>query len=222
MKTTIIATIIGGIFGLAAAIISGIFLVMSSSPKGATPPIASSGSSSAQASSLPPGTANSPSYSNPSSPESTPPQAVPQPTPISGTPAIPVLKPIISQPGWTLAWHQKVSIGSEGIIFGISAPDTGDGSNYDLQYVPGNGNAWNCGRYVEDFDYWSHSYPPGPATINGVSENMMGCALGQAHVGDREFVTLSTVGFVNRIAYMQIAETGAGGVVADIWTWNKA
>ena len=69
------------------------------------------------------------------------------------------------------------------------------------------------GIVVIMFDYfssWSHSYSPGPATINGISENMVGCALGQAHVGDRESATLDTVGFVNRIVYMQIVGRSFG------------
>ena len=98
----------------------------------------------------------------------------------------------------------------------------GDGNDYDLQYLSGDDNAWNCGHYVDYFSPWSHNYSPGPAMINGVSENMLGCALGQAHVGDREFATLDTVGFVNRIVYMQIVGTKSGSVITEAWVWNKA
>ena len=162
---------------------------------------------------------------SPSSPPtetiSSPPQTALQPSPSPSVPAIPLLKPIISQPGWTLAWHQRTSIGPQGIIFGMSGPDVGDGASYDLQYIAGNGNAWNCGRYVNYFSPWSYHYPPGPATLNGVSENLAGCALGQAHVGDRDYAILDTVGFTNRIVYMQVVGVGPESIVADTWVWNK-
>jgi hypothetical protein len=58
--------------------------------------------------------------------------------------------------------------------------------------------------------------------MNGISENQVSCALGQAHVGDREFAVLDPGGFANRIVYMQIVGTGPGGVVAETWVWNKA
>jgi hypothetical protein len=103
----------------------------------------------------------------------------------------------------------------------MSGPDVGDGASYDLQYISGNGNAWNCGRYVSYFSPWSYSYSPGPATLNGVSENQAGCALGQAHVGDRDYAILDTVGFTNRIVYMQVVGVGPGSIVADTWVWNK-
>jgi|SRR5215469_17245442 len=168
------------------------------------------------------------STSTPDIPVSTPPQVAPQSSPKPVTSAIPILSPIINQPGWTLAWHQKVSIDPEGIIFGSSGPYIGNGSNsnYDLQYVPddGNGNAWSCGGYAHNLDSWSYSYRPGPATIIGLVGIRANCASGQIHVGDRYFLTLSISGggvTINRIAYMQITGTGPGSIVAETWVWNS-
>lgn len=155
---------------------------------------------------------------------STPPQAVPQPTPTSGQPPIPLLRPVLSQPGWTLAWHQRVYIGPQGITFGGSAPDIGDGSNYDLHYVPGTDTGWGCGGQVVAFSSWPYKYSPGPATINGISGSSTGCDVGgmQVHIGDRLYGTLTTWVSVDRIAYMQIVGKEAGNIVAETWVWNKA
>jgi hypothetical protein len=157
---------------------------------------------------------------------STLPHATTQPNPTSGAPAVPLLTPVISQPGWTLAWHQKVSIGAQGMILGTSGPDMGDGSNYDLQYVPGSNTGWGDGGNVADFDYWSYNYSPGPATIHGVTGNSTGGSApgSQAHLGDRLYVTLWENGSiqVNRIAYMQVVAIGTGYVIADMWVWNAS
>ena len=121
---------------------------------------------------------------------------VPRPNSKPTTISIPLLRPIISQPGWALAWHQTASIGPQGITFGSSDPQTGDGSNYDLQYVPGNDSGWGYNGYVDAFSYWPYTYAPGPAIINGISGTSTGgdVAGTQAHVGDRLYVTLSTPG----------------------------
>ena len=101
----------------------------------------------------------------------------------------------------------------------------GDGSNYDLQYVPGSNNGWGYGGYVDAFEYWLYNYSPGPATIDGISGSSTGgnVAGSQAHVGDRQYVTLATQGLqVNRIAYMQVVGVEAGNIVADMWVWNAS
>src|SRR5215831_5225661 len=64
-------------------------------------------------------------------PASTPPQTTPQSNPKPRVPTIPLLRPIINQPGWALAWHQKISIDPQGIILGSSGPQTGDGNKFD-------------------------------------------------------------------------------------------
>jgi hypothetical protein len=168
-----------------------------------------------------------PTATNPNpSPQSTPSQTAkqPSPEPTTTTPVIPLLRPIINQSGWTLAWHQHVLIGPQGIIFGFSGPQASDGSNYDLQYVPGSDNGWGYGGFVDAFNPWSYNYSPGPATINGISGTSTGSDVAgmEAHVGDRLYVTRSTAFRVDRIAYMQIVGVGRGGVVADIWTWNAS
>ena len=159
--------------------------------------------------------------SSPPASSPTPPQAAPQPSPTLTIPAIRLLRPV-SQPGWVLAWHQKVSIGPQGITLGISGPQIDNGSNYDLQYVPGNGNGWE--GYSIDiyaFDYWPYKYRPGPATISGTENSAGGGVTGtQAHVGDREYVTfLTSGGTVGKVAYMQIVGIGKGSIVADMWVW---
>lgn len=155
--------------------------------------------------------------------------ATPQTTPQSNlkpTPhAIPLLSPIINQHGWALAWHQNVSIDPQGIILGSSGPQIGDGNEYDLQYISGNDNGWDCRGSVNVLDYWSYTSRPGPATINGIVGNWIGCARGkQAHVGDRMYVTIATGGRfnANRIAYMQVVRVDSGDIVADMWVWNAS
>ena len=105
----------------------------------------------------------------------------------------------------------------------VGAETVGDGSGYDLQYLPGGGiGYWGCGHYVEVLNYWSYAYRPGPATIDGVSKTMEGCYLNRmANVGDRVFVAISTNGFTDRIVYMQIVAADPRGITADAWEWNK-
>src|SRR5690348_9372722 len=82
--------------------------------------------------STPLGSTSPPRVSGSTSPQ-TAPQSNAKPTPR----AIPLLIPIINQPGWALAWHQNVSIDPQGIILGAAGPQIGDGNEYDLQYIPG-------------------------------------------------------------------------------------
>jgi hypothetical protein len=150
--------------------------------------------------------------------------APPPPSPIP-TPTPSLLRPIISQPGWALAWYRKVSIGPEGIRIGISGPQTGDGSNYDLQYAPGGDKGWGYDGYVDAFNSWPYTYSPGPARIDGISGTSTGSNVvgTQANVGDRLYITLATQGLsVDRIAYMQVVGSSPGNIVADMWVWNAS
>jgi hypothetical protein len=150
------------------------------------------------------------------------PSAPPPPAPSPAT--VSILMPIVNQVGWTLAWHENVSIGPQGIILGGSGPQVSDGRNFDMQYVPGDGNGWNDN--VNTFDYWQDPYRPGPATIYGIFmsrgnsyDNVAGM---QAHTGDRLYSILDVAGRPNRIAYMQIVGMKAGSITADIWLWNAS
>lgn len=208
----VIVGIITGIVGLSSNN-SNSYNSASSSP--ASPTAAASTSPTAAASIEPTG--------HPTlSPTPTPPQPNPEPT----IPSIPILRPIINQPGWTLAWHQRVPIGPQGVVLGSSGPQASDGNgdDYDLQYVPGSDNGWGYGGYVDAFNSWSHNYAPGPATINGISGTSTGSDVTgtEAHVGDRLYVTRAYAFQVDRIAYMQIVRVGRGSVVADIWVWNAS
>jgi hypothetical protein len=156
---------------------------------------------------------------------STPPETAPQPNPKPTPRAIPLLTPIIKQSGWTLAWHQNISIDPQGIILGAAGPQVGDGNEFDLQYIPGSGNDWDCRGSVKVFDYWSYTGRPGPATINGIVGNWTGCERGKrAYVGDRIYVTIATDGRfnANRIAYMQVVRVDSEDIVVDMWVWNAS
>jgi hypothetical protein len=155
----------------------------------------------------------------PSLPQTSP-RSSPKPTPR----AIPLLRPVINQPGWALGWHQNISIDPQGIIVGPAGPQTGDGNAFDLQYIPGSGNGWDCRGWVSDLDYWSYNYAPGPATINGIAGDWKGCSRNQADVGDRMYVTIATDGRFNsnRIAYLQVVRVDPGDIVVDMWVWNAS
>lgn len=104
----------------------------------------------------------------------------------------------------------------------MSGPYPGDGTTYDLQYLPGSEFVhWSTGHYLVVFSYWSYHYRPGPATIDGISETMEGSDVSDiAHVGDRMFAARS-VGHVNRVIYMQVVGVTPGSIVADTWVWDK-
>jgi hypothetical protein len=144
-------------------------------------------------------------------------------------PAIPILAPKLGQPGWTLAWHQDVSIGPQGIIFGPSGYQVGNGSSFNLQYLPGSddGDGWQFGNNSGALTMakWTVTYAPDPGTINGISQNSgSGCdeCGQQVNAGDRWYITLDTdqKDSTNMIAYMQVIKVGQESVVADIWTWT--
>ena len=151
---------------------------------------------------------------SPSTSPSTP-SSPPQPSP---TPTMPLLKPIVNETGWVLAWHTDVSIGPQGIILGTSRPEPSNGKSFDLQYVPG-GSGWNDNGC---FDYWQKPYRPGPAIISGLTDNGCNNDVGgtQAHVGDHLYTELGDGAGASRIAYMQVVAVRAANVVVDIWVWN--
>jgi hypothetical protein len=98
----------------------------------------------------------------------------------------------------------------------------GDGSNFDLQYVPGSRNAWSSNNGLH---YWLNKYAPGPATINGIAGSSSNDvpAGPQAHIGDRLYDVLNTEGNgIDIIAYMQVLEVTTENVVVDMWLWNAS
>jgi hypothetical protein len=153
----------------------------------------------------------------------TPAQAASQPSPSQESSTASILKPIITQPGWALEWHRDVSIGPQGVILSNSGARPSNGSNYDLQYLPGNGNGWN--NNVSYSDYWSHQFKFGPANIVGIIggsgeyDNVAGT---QASVGDRLWTASTGDNGIDRITYMQVIGVGAENVVVDMWVWQPA
>lgn len=149
-------------------------------------------------------------------------QASPQPGPTITPLTISLMKPIVSQSGWALAWHTNVSIGPQGVIVGNSGPQAGDGNNYDIQYLPGDGNGWNDS--TDCFNYWLNHYRPGPATIDGIisnecNDNVAGT---QAHIGDRLYIGLGDGNGIDRIGYMQVVGMAGANVIVDMWVWNAS
>ena len=146
-------------------------------------------------------------------------QAQQNPSPTQS--AIPILAPK-NQPGWTLAWHGPETIGPQGIILALTGPQVSNGSNFNIQYVPGSGNGWVTGGNWGDFGYWENNYAPGPATINGIvqsGDDRTDPRDQQAQIGDRLMYESSDKTIVS---YMQITETPAGDVIADMWLWDKS
>lgn len=143
-----------------------------------------------------------------------------QPNPQPTNSAVPVLAPK-NQPGWTLAWHDTEAIGPQGVIIARTGPQVGNGSNFDLQYIPGSGAGWITSGTSGDFGYWDNNYRPGPATINGIvvsGDDNTEPGGKQARLGDRLIYENSED---NIVAYMQVTSTPAGDVVTDMWLWNK-
>jgi hypothetical protein len=148
--------------------------------------------------------------------QSTPPSSagIPRPSTI-----IPVLVPV-NQQGWTLDWRQHVLIESQGIIVTAVGPQAGNGSNFDIQYVPDDG--WHAGNNTGEMDNWPRTTPPGPASINGFI--MAGAATSApqgsiAHPGD-------TIDWINQdsnmIGYIDVTGLNASGVEVDMWVWSKS
>jgi len=209
------AAIIGGLFALAAAIIGGIFQLASRGDGNNASPAAIS-SPKAQVSSAP---ATRRSASSP------PPEATPQPIPSGSPPSpttaptnVPVLTPT-EQSGWILDWHQQVSIESQGIIVTHAGPQAGNGSNFDIQYVPGDG--WAASNDTQEMDDWPSTIRPGPATIVGFIMAGAPSSAPQgaiAHIGDTiDWISQSN----NVVGYMDVTGLDAGGVEVDMWVWTK-
>lgn len=160
-------------------------------------------------------------------------QAPPSATPVNATPTpnvpmahVAVMVPITNQPGWTLTWHGPLSIGPQGrMLTNVDpnvGPQMGDGSNFDIQYVPGSGTGtgWAPSNALS---YWAKPYRPGPATINGIWQNSISDATGaQANDGDLIYEVINTSGNgVDVIAYMQVVAVHVGSVTVDMWIWNR-
>jgi hypothetical protein len=143
--------------------------------------------------------------------------------------SIPLMVPILSQPGWNLVWRGQKSIGPQGVIFSevnpISGPETGNGGEFNLQYVaPGSGSGW--GSNLNYLYYWTNSYRPGPGTIAGILQNQDfsgdNPAGMLAHVGDRLFAAMDTEAEGFNIAFfMQVIKVEQDSVLVDMWVWNS-
>jgi hypothetical protein len=144
--------------------------------------------------------------------------------------AVPLMTPIISQPGWMLVWSGQTSIGPQGIIFSqvnpTTGPETGTGGEFDLQYIAsGSGSGW--GSNLNYLYYWTNTYRPGPAIIAGLlngnnfsGENPAGML---AHVGNRLYAAMDTEAEGFNIAfYMQVIGVGEESVLVKLWIWNSA
>jgi hypothetical protein len=144
-------------------------------------------------------------------------QSNPQPQPTGST--IPILAPK-NQPGWSLVWDGTEYIGPQGIIVAQTGSQVGNGSNFNIQYVPGSG--WGVGGSWGDFAYWDYNYRPGPATINGIAlaNDDHTDPRGQlAQAGDR-LIYQDSDGTI--VSYMQVTRVAAGDVVTDMWLWIKS
>jgi hypothetical protein len=117
---------------------------------------------------------------------------------------------------------RKFIFGLEGIILNTSGPHVADGSNFDLQYVPGSGNGWSIGEYIGSAAYWTFNYKPGPSSINGLfdSDNYQSFGGATAYVGDRLCIGGSGRYEFGTVIYMQVTSVGATGVDADAWMWS--
>jgi hypothetical protein len=211
-NNTLIAALIGLVGAITAAFIG---LSGKNAPTGAS---AHQQASRAAPSGSPP-TFDPPPTTSP--PPSTPTSGSPTSTPSESTGSkISLLKPR-NQPGWALAWHNTINIGSPGIIFRPSQVVLADGQDFDLQHVPGVG--WNIGPNISAISTWPNNSTPGPATIYGNFE--ISPPLGQdpqyvqAHVGDRLYLEVNGIGIVS---YLQVTSVDTDGVLADIWLWDKA
>ena len=146
-----------------------------------------------------------------------------QPNSNPSLPASPVLTPQ-SQQGWTLAWSGTQDFGPQGVILTSSGPQTGDGSDFTVQYIGGaNQSGWGIGGLTDAFDYWANASRPGPATIFALvqSDSALDGVVGeQAQIGDR----LMYVGGQNNsiVAYMQVTGISAGEAIAKMWLWDKS
>jgi hypothetical protein len=164
------------------------------------------------------------------SPSGAAPSASPASTQGQPPSAVPLIVPIISQPGWNLVWSGQTSIGPQGIIFSqvnpTTGPETGTGGEFDLQYIAsGGGSGW--GSNLNYLYYWTNNYRPGPAIIAGIldndnfsGENPAGML---AHVGNRLFAAMDTEAEGFNIAfYMQVIAVGEESVLVKLWIWNSA
>jgi hypothetical protein len=123
----------------------------------------------------------------------------------------------MEQPGWSLNWNGRVSIQSEGIVVGQAGPAVSNGSNFDIQYIPGNG--WAAGNNTVEMDNWPITIQPGPSTINGSMNNG-----GQtttpttAQVGEElDWMNQNQ----NMVGYIFVTAVNNAGVEVDMWVWTK-
>jgi hypothetical protein len=153
----------------------------------------------------------------------TPTEASPQPDSTPTIPSVPIMKPLINQTGWVLEWHRNVSIGPQGITLTSAGPQPSNGSNYDLQYLPGGEGGWN--NNVSYSDFWSHQFKFGPANIMGIigGRGYFDSVVGtQANLGDQLWTVSEGDDSITRITYMQVVSTGLDDVVVDMWMWQPA
>ena len=215
-KSTAGQILTAGIFTLIAALIGGIFTLIAANIK---PDVSVPATATPQAHTLI--TKHTPSYSPSPTPalssSAVPPVQTPDPTLTPSPARIPVVTPT-EQPGWTLEWHQKVSIQSPGVVITRVGYTVGDGSNFDLQYVPGNG--WAAGNNIVEIDNWPVNLKPGPAAINGFlnAGDATSSPVGSvAHVGD----TIDWINENNVIGYLDVTAVNSQGIDVDMWVWIK-
>jgi hypothetical protein len=125
----------------------------------------------------------------------------------------------VEQPGWILQWHGEEPIGPQGVKLTVFGPRLANGSDYDLQYLPGTGWEGNSGGTIAQIGYWLNTYRPGPSIINGFLDGNYQDPMGaEASVGDRICIRSSP----SIIVYMQVVSSEPSGVVVDMWLWDDA
>lgn len=146
----------------------------------------------------------------------TPKASTPQPKPSFSNVPVKVVKPR-RQPGWTLDWNDRVSIQSQGIVVTRVGPQTGTGSNGDIDYLPGNG--WSSGNNTLQMDNWPSTIHPGPSTIYGFMNNGGNTTrAGTAQVGEElEWINQNQ----NMIGYLFVTGVNPGGAEVGMWIWTK-
>jgi hypothetical protein len=218
----LLAACIGAAGAIAASLV-GLFLT---SHSGTSAPASTLAPQASAAVSLPPhsatGTASPPSAASPS--------LTPKPTessaPRKTQTRIPMLKPVESQNGWTLAWKGQLIIGPQGRslvnVDPNSGPQVSNGEDCDIQYIPGLGGGTGWNGCDNSLGYWPTKYKPGPATIVAISGSLNSDASSnQARIGDHIYELIKRDSWeTNVVAYMQVIAVGNEDATVNMWLWN--